>query len=44
MSDRVGLSRRRAVWERLVPHWRKVLLGAVVLAAALWLLFERTAS
>jgi hypothetical protein len=35
---------RRSPWERLVPHWRLVLLGAAALAAVLWLVFERTAS
>jgi hypothetical protein len=34
----------RSLWERLVPHWRTVLVGAAVLAVVLWVVFERTAS
>jgi hypothetical protein len=37
-------ARRRALWERLVPHWRLVLIAAAALAVALWFAFERTAS
>ena len=33
-----------SIRQRLVPHWRLVLIGAAALAAALWLIFERTAS
>ena len=44
MSERLGGRPGRSVWERLVPHWRKVLIGAVALAALLWFVFERTAS
>jgi hypothetical protein len=43
-SRPVSPSARPTFWERLVPHWRKVVIGAVALAALLWLTFERTAS